>query len=184
MNVAGNSYVVPSIVLSAGQNTVQIQDPAGPIASTRVTLVGKPNFYSAQRAIIGGVARVEKCADLDGCMPTNYKVTDLTPTSSLAFSGISGRTVAGSKFVNYINYDLAFDLSWDGSGTNILNVSFAVNGGKTKMWSFPISGGDWQDTGRMGVLLDGLKAGSDNSIVVSAPGWRFSPDIVGLDILA
>lgn len=186
MNVTGNSYIVPSMVLSAGQNIVQIQDPAGAITSTRVTLVGKTNFYSAQRAIIRGAARVEKCADIDGCMPTNYKVTNLTPTSILTFSSVSGGTVAGSKFVylNYINYDLAFDLSWDGSGTNILNASFAVNGGKAKMWSFPISGGDWQDTGRMGVLLDGFRASSDNSIVVSAPGWRFGPDIVGLDVLA
>lgn len=118
-------------------------------------------------------------------MPTNYNMTNLTPTLSLAFSDISGGAVAGSKFVylNYINYDLAFDLSWDGSGANTLNASFAVNEGKTKMWSFPISGGDWQDTGRMGVLLDRFKAGSDNSIVVSAPGWRFGPDIVRLDVL-
>lgn len=177
---------MPSVVLAAGQNFVQIQDPIGAITSIKVTLAGKSSFYSAQTATLAGGTSLIKCADADGCLPTNYKVINLNTASNLTFSGISGGTVAGSKFVyfDYINYDLAFDAAWSGLGTNIRNASFAVNGGKAKLWSFPISGGDWQDTGRMGILLDGFKVGSDNSIVVTAPGWNFGPDVVGLEVLA
>lgn len=186
ITVTGTTYTIPSVVLAAGQNFVQIQDPTGAITSVKVTLTGKPNFYSAQNAQLGGATSLVKCADADGCQPTNYKVISLSTTSNITFSSVSGGTVAGSKFVylDYINYDLAFDSSWTGLGTNIRNTSFSVNGGKPKMWSFPISGGDWQDTGRMGVLLDGFKAGSDNSIVLTAPGWNYGPDIVGLEVPA
>lgn len=187
INVTGSSYIVPSIRLPAGQNTVQIQDPSGAITSAKLTLTGKPTFYSAQHATIRGSGAVlTKCADPDGCMPTNHKVRNITASSSLTFSGVSGGTVPGAKMVHlhYVNYDLAFDLAWDGSGTNVLNASFAVNGGRPKMWSFPISGGNWQDATRMGVLLEGFKEGAGNVVVVSAPGWRFGPDVVGLDVLA
>lgn len=186
VRVSGSSYNIPSVALQAGQNTVQIQDPSGALTSIKVTLSTASNYYSGQTAQLQGAATLSKCADANGCKPTNYKVGNLSPTSTLTFSGISGGTVAGSKFVylDYINYDLAFGSSWTGLGTNIRNASFAVNDGKAKMWSFPISGGDWQDTGRMGVLLEGFKAGSSNKIVVGAPGWEYGPDIVGLDVLS
>jgi alpha-galactosidase len=79
------------------------------------------------------------------------------------------------------NYNVALESAWT-NGTNTQNLTISVNGGEAKRWAFPISGGDWFETGRLYIELEGLKDRSGNQILVAAPGIDPGPDVVGLEI--
>jgi len=184
-DVSGSTYLVPSIPLPAGQNNISISDSLGKISTLSLST---PNstFYSATDAAVEGKAKLIPCDNgISGaCVPVGSKITGLNTTSdSVTFQNISS-LATGSLWVDlyYINFILAFDTSWDGTGTNILNASFAVNGVDAGWWSFPISGADWSDTGKMGVLLNGFKEGSENEVKIQAPGWFVAPEIIGLEV--
>ncbi|KAL7272741.1 hypothetical protein RUND412_004441 [Rhizina undulata] len=181
--VTGQTYTIPSIPLPAGQNTITINDPSGAIDSFTLTEATDSQFYAASNATLSGSASVYSCSG--ACLPTNSKIVNLDTSSTVTFSNVDGGSVPGSKFVyvDYINYELSFDLSWSGVGVNIRNFTFTVNDVFEKEWAFPISGGDWYETGRMGVLLEGFVEGESNVIVVSVPGWDYGPDLVGLEVL-
>lgn len=200
--VTGSEYDIPNFILKAGvETTVQIHDPAAGSNKVSQLIVSLPNgvaaaYYPASSAVLSGNAKLLECSETPGaCLPTGNKITNITsvttsPTTAVTFKEVSSNTIAGPKmvYIDYINYDLAFDLAWNGLGTNTLNLTFSVNGGKGKYLQLPISGGDWEDTGRMGILLDGFVQDATpgvgkNEVKVWAPGWRFGADLVGIEVV-
>lgn len=139
-------------------------------------------YYTAADASLEGSARVETC-DEDECVPTGSKVGNISDDSSITFSSVNGSD-GGKKLVgvDYINYDYAFTTAWD-LGSNIRNMTVAINGGEPKRWAFPLSGSDWYETGRMMIEVDGFNEGKENEVVFGgAPGSDFAPDLVGFEI--
>lgn len=139
-------------------------------------------YYTATDASLEGPVTVETCGEGD-CSPAGSKVGHITEDSSVTFSSIDvtqgGKTLIG---VDYINYDYAFTTAWD-LGSNIRNMTVAVNGAEPKRWAFPLSGGDWYETGRITIEVDGFTEGKENEVVFSGlPGSGFAPDLVGFEV--
>ncbi|KAF3353704.1 Zinc finger CCCH domain-containing protein 59 [Verticillium dahliae VDG1] len=64
--------------------------------------------------------------------------------------------------------------------SNSRNLTVSVNQADGKRWAFPLAGGDWFETGRLLIELDGFVAGDENEVVFTAPTQgRFAPDLVG-----
>ena len=57
-----------------------------------------------------------------------------------------------------------------------------MNGGKAKRWAFPISGGDWYESDRVMIEVDGFRAGAENEVVFGAVGGAWAPDLVGFEV--
>ena len=142
-------------------------------------------YYAAPSATISGAAQHIACSSMQ-CLPSKAKIGNIGLGSGAAaatFSGVSA-TAAGKKLlgVDFINYDVALDSAWTG-GTNTRNMTISVNGGAAKRWAFPISGGDWYDTGRMFIEVDGFQAGGNNQVVFRAFGTTtWAPDLVGFEV--
>lgn len=146
-------------------------------------------YYTASTdATLSGAATVVSCAS-GTCLPAGSKVGNIGEGDSAAavtFSGVTASS-AGTKLlgVDFINYDVALATSW-GSGDNTRNLTIAVNepaGNGTRI-AFPISGGDWYDTGRLYVYVDGFVAGDGNEVVFTAYGdeGSWAPDLVGMEV--
>jgi alpha-galactosidase len=149
------------------------------ITSTSLKPVG---YYSVANATLGGTARLVSCADQE-CAPTFQKVTNIDANSSVIFDAVnvasSGRKLVG---VDFINYDYSFQTAWD-LGSNIRNMTIAVNGSKAKRWAFPLSGGDWWESERLLIEVDGFVAGRNNSVEFrSHTADVGAPDLVGFEI--
>ncbi|ORY15914.1 glycoside hydrolase superfamily [Clohesyomyces aquaticus] len=138
------------------------------------------SYYSATAASISGSAKKVNCGG-DDCAPVHSKITGIAASSPVSFSNVDAKG-AGQKLVgvDFINYDVALGSAWSG-GTNTRDLLVSVNGGKAKKFSFPISGGDWYETGRMNIILDGFVSGTKN--VVRFEGTGASPDLVGFAVL-
>ena len=138
------------------------------------------NYFPAADARLQGSAVVETCGD--GCQPTGAKVTGIAANSSVTFSPVDSRH-GGKKIVvvDYINYDYAFTTAWD-LGSNIRNMTVAVNDGEPKRWAFPLSGGDWHEADRMVLEVDGFKRGENELVFSGFPGSGSAPDLVGFEI--
>ncbi|KAI4593806.1 hypothetical protein KJ359_008847 [Pestalotiopsis sp. 9143b] len=140
-------------------------------------------YYSAVSGSLTGQAAVVSCS-ANTCLPEGQKVGDLYPgtSSSLTISSVSA-SAAGTKLlgVDFINYDVALATAWDW-GDNTRNLTVSVNGGTAKRWAFPISGGDWSDTGRLLIEVDGFAAGDTNEVVFAAVGSNPAPDLVGFEV--
>lgn len=139
------------------------------------------SYNSVQDAIISGNASLNECER--GCAPLGQKVVDFTGDSTVTLESVSaprdGALLVGVDFINHeYHFFEALEL-----GTNTRNMSISVNDGESKRWAFPLSGGDWFETGRLMVELDGFVQGDANSVVFSAPpeGER-GPDVVGLQV--
>ena len=76
---------------------------------------------------------------------------------------------------------MALESAWT-NGTNTANLTLSINNGDPKGWAFPISGGDWFETGRLYIGVEGLKPRGGNEILVAAPGIDPEPEVVGLEI--
>lgn len=139
-------------------------------------------YYSSADASTSGPARPSTCPS-GTCMPTGAKIGDIHAGASVTFTNVSAQS-AGKKLlgVDFINYDYAFTTAWD-FGDNIRNMSIAVNGGKEKRWAFPLSGGDWNESGRLLIEVDGFFQGTGNALTFGAVGDSTAPDVVGFEIL-
>lgn len=148
---------------------------------TGATTLSSAGYYSAANGTLGGTASIVNCTSGD-CVPTQKKVGNIGQGASVAVHSVASKT-SGKKLlgVDFINYDYAFATAWDW-GSNTRNMTIAVNGGTTKRWAFPISGGDWFETGRLMVEVDGFKAGSSNEVMFRAVGDTWAPDLVGIEI--
>ncbi|KAH7159552.1 glycoside hydrolase superfamily [Dactylonectria estremocensis] len=139
-------------------------------------------YYSAANAKLAGSAVLSQCGD-DECLPTNKKVGNLGSGASATVSSVSASS-SGKKIlgVDYINYEYAFTTAW-GWGSNTRNMTISVNGGDAKRWAFPVSGGDWYETGRMTIEVDGFVKGNANSLTFAvSSGDTWAPDLVGLEV--
>lgn len=140
-------------------------------------------YHAASDASLTGAAGLTTCSD-DDCAPVNAKITDLTSDSTATFSSVvSPSSGTQTLAVDYINYDIALATAF-GFGDNTRNMTIAVNGGEGKRWAFPLSGGDWFETGRLVIEVDGFKEGNGNEVILKgsstgAPG----PDVVGFEVL-
>ncbi|ORY57530.1 glycoside hydrolase superfamily [Pseudomassariella vexata] len=138
-------------------------------------------YYSAANASIAGSAEITDC-DSGDCLPVGQKIGNIGSGSTVTFSSVNASS-AGSKVlgVDFINYDIALDTAWD-NGFNIRNMTIAVNGGVSKRWAFPISGGDWFETGRLTIESDGFEKGAENEVVFGNVGDAWAPDLVGFEL--
>jgi alpha-galactosidase len=84
--------------------------------------------------------------------------------------------------VDFINYDYAFTTAWDW-GDNARNASIAVNGAKGKRWAFPLSDGNWGESGRLVVEVEGFREGSGNVLFFGGFGAGPAPELVGVEVL-
>lgn len=148
------------------------------------------SYYIASDAIISGNATAVQCA-VGQCLPAQSKVVNIGSGSlnaAVTFTGIYSKT-AGKKVLgaDFINYDIAWESSWKRpQGTSSRNMTVSVNSGISKQWSFPISGGNWFETGRLLLDLDGFVEGANNTIVFKAADGGMSgmaPDLVGCELL-
>ena len=139
-------------------------------------------YHSAANATIQGSARLVSCGNQQ-CAPTGKKVGNIGAGSSVTFGAVNVKS-AGKKFVgvDFINYDYAFETAWD-QGSNTRNMTISVNGGKAKRWAFPLSGGDWFESERLQIEVDGFLAGGGNNVTFRSSGADiWAPDFVGFEI--
>jgi alpha-galactosidase len=135
-------------------------------------------YHSAADATRAGTAAVTSCAS-GQCLPTGKKVGSIGAGASVKFDKVTAKT-GGRKVVgiDFINYEIVF---WVGDNTR--SVAISVNGGAPQTWSFPISGGNWFETGRLTTELDGFVAGGDNTITFTNVGTGWAVDLVGVEVL-
>ncbi|KAF3006278.1 hypothetical protein E8E14_007857 [Neopestalotiopsis sp. 37M] len=137
-----------------------------------------------------GNATAVQCA-LGQCLPAQSKVTSIGSGSANAavtftniYSDTNGTKIVG---VDFINYDIAWESSWKKpQGTSSRNMTISVNSGPLQQWSLPISGGNWFDTGRLLLDVDGFLQGANNTLVFKAADGGMSgmaPDLVGIELL-
>ncbi|KAK9780819.1 putative Alpha-galactosidase [Seiridium cardinale] len=147
------------------------------------TVPQSSGYYTATSGTLSGQAAIVSCSS-NTCLPTGQKVSDIYPgtSSSVTFSSVSAST-SGVKLlgVDFINYDIALATAWDW-GDNTRNATISVNGGEARRWAFPISGGDWSDTGRLLIEVDGFTEGAGNQVVFAAVGDNLAPDLVGFEV--
>lgn len=147
-------------------------------------------YYTASTdATLSGAATVVTCSS-GACLPAGSKVGNIgqgESAASVTFSGVAA-TSAGTKLlgVDFINYDVALATAW-GLGDNTRNMTIAVNvpASNGTRFAFPMSGGNWYDTGRLYVYVDGFIAGDGNEVVFTAFGDEetWAPDLVGFEVL-
>ncbi|KAI2464131.1 carbohydrate-binding module family 35 protein [Annulohypoxylon bovei var. microspora] len=137
-------------------------------------------YYSAADATFASGAQEVAC-DADKCLPKGNKISIPAQGASATFNsvvvGSEGTKLLG---IDFINYDIALDSAW-GWGSNTRNMTVAVNGGTPKRWAFPISGGDWSESDRMLIEVDGFVAGG-NQVVLAEYANYYAPDIVGFEV--
>lgn len=149
---------------------------AAPLKST--------GYHSALNASLAGSANLSYCSS-GTCLPTGSKVGNIALGSSAMFNSVfassSGKKILG---IDFVNYDYAFETAWDW-GDNARNATIAVNGGAAKRWAFPLSGGDWEESGRLIIEADGFVQGANNTVTFGGFGnaTSWAPDIVGFEIL-
>ncbi|KAI1504641.1 glycoside hydrolase superfamily [Biscogniauxia marginata] len=138
-------------------------------------------YYAAADATFAGNSAIIACSSSE-CLPTGNKVSVAGQGDSATFDSVVSSS-AGQKLlgVDFVNYDLAFGSAWD-FGSNTRNMTVAVNGGAPKRWAFPISGGDWYETGRLFIEVDGFVAGDQNQVVFATSGTASAPDLVGFEL--
>lgn len=148
---------------------------------TEATAPASAGYYSAASNATTK-ATVVDCAGDGECLPTGQKVGNIAGAgTTVCFGGVSASS-GGAKLlgVDFINYETALGTAWD-FGSNTRNMTIGVNGKPGKRWAFPISGGDWYETGRLMVEVDGFVAG-ENEVTFAAVGDAFAPDLVGFEI--
>lgn len=139
-------------------------------------------YHDAASATLNG-AQLTQCSGAGECEPAKAKVSNITPSSSVTFSDVQASS-AGSKLVgiDFINYDVALGSAWDW-GSNTRNFTISVNDAEAKRWAFPLSGGDWYDTGRLLVDIAGFQEGSNTVVFSGSNGDQWAPDLVGFEVL-
>ena len=134
-------------------------------------------YYGAATASLAGVANLVSCDS--ACRPTGQKVQDVINGSTVSFANVASPDDASTRLigVDFVDYDIALP-----TGTNARNLTLCVNDGIPKRWAFPISGGNWTDTGRLNVEVTGFSSGASNILTFSAANSEYGPDIVGIEI--
>lgn len=140
-------------------------------------------YYSVEHATIqGNGASLVDCGEGE-CLPTNKKVGNIDSGTNIAFASVDapedGPFFVGVDFINYEYHHTIGD--WE---SNTRNLTISVNDDRPKRWAFPLSGGDWSETGRLTVALDGFVKGGSNKVVFGGvTEGRWAPDLVGFELL-
>ncbi|OBS22684.1 hypothetical protein FPOA_09016 [Fusarium poae] len=139
-------------------------------------------YYPASKASLEGSASLADCGENE-CLPANEKIKSIGEGARATFKSVSAPK-DGSLYVgvDYINHEYHHTIGdWE---TNSRNMSISVNGEDAKRWAFPNAGGDWFESDRMVILLDGFKKGDDNTVTFTAStSGDWAPDLVGLQVL-
>ncbi|KAI1463681.1 carbohydrate-binding module family 35 protein [Daldinia caldariorum] len=137
-------------------------------------------YYSVENATLSGDAKKVSCGESE-CAPAGSKISIAVQGTKATFGSVTTNS-EGKKLVgvDFINYELALDTAWDW-GSNTRNMTIAVNGGAPKRWAFPISGGDWSESDRLLIEVDGFVAGK-NKLVFATSGNSPAPDLVGFEV--
>ncbi|KAI2620065.1 carbohydrate-binding module family 35 protein [Hypoxylon sp. NC1633] len=142
------------------------------------------SYYAAADAALAGNASRISCGGIGegDCAPAGTKVSISGRGASASFGAVVAGA-AGTKLlgVDFVNHEIALDSAW-GLGSNTRNATVAVNGGRPKRWAFPISGGDWFESDRMYIEVDGFVQGDSNRVVFAAGGDELAPDLVGFEV--
>ncbi|PNH46313.1 hypothetical protein VD0004_g1771 [Verticillium dahliae] len=136
------------------------------------------DYYSIVNATLAGGARLVDCQP-DECAPVQKKAGNIGGDASVTFRGVTAPSDGALRVgVDFINYDYHHTIGdWE---SNSRNLTVSVNQADGKRWAFPLAGGDWFETGRLLIELDGFVAGDENEVVFTAPTQgRFAPDLVG-----
>ncbi|KAL4814937.1 alpha-galactosidase D [Aspergillus spinulosporus] len=190
---AGSSSISASVSLTAGSNNTITFRNAPPLSSITLN-PPEPTYYTGtQDFTLTSPAGPYTCPDTF-CLPAGSKIVDLS-TESAATAHINSST-SGSKYleIDYINNEVAFDSSW-GWGSNSRNLTIRVNDNDPVRLEVPLSGRHselfdpglgWWDSGRLGILTDGWKEGT-NEIVLGNEGGEggftgYAPDVVGIAV--
>ncbi|KAI0119863.1 carbohydrate-binding module family 35 protein [Daldinia grandis] len=146
-------------------------------STPRPTLKG---YYSVENATLSGGATKVTCEVVE-CAPTGNKISIAAQGARATFASVSvgskGKKVVG---IDFINYELALDSAWDW-GSNTRNMTVTVNDGVPKRWAFPISGGDWLESDRLLIEVDGFIEG-ENQVSFATSGNLPAPDLVGFEV--
>ncbi|KAF5252830.1 hypothetical protein FANTH_2154 [Fusarium anthophilum] len=139
-------------------------------------------YYPAQDATLSGSASLINCKDTE-CLPTHEKVGSIGKDAKVTFKSVSA-SKDGSVYlgIDYINHEYHHTIGdWE---TNSRNMSLSVNGEDAKRWAFPNAGGDWFESGRLTILVDGFKKGDSNDVTFTAStSGSWAPDLVGFEVL-
>ncbi|KAI0485196.1 glycoside hydrolase superfamily [Xylariaceae sp. FL0804] len=137
-------------------------------------------YYAASNATYAGSAAEVAC-NVTECLPTGTKASLPSSGANVTFASVAASS-DGQKLlgVDFVNYDISLDTSWDW-GSNTRNMTVAVNGGTAKRWAYPISGGNWWQSDRMLIEVDGFTAG-ENEVVFAVYGDYAAPDLVGFEL--
>lgn len=149
---------------------------------TTVSPLQSTGYYNATLGTTSGSARVNTCPS-GTCLPAGAKIGNIGLGGSVTFANVSAQS-PGKKLVgvDFVNYDYAFTTAW-GLGDNIRNMTIAVNGQKAKRWAFPLSGGNWNEGGRLLVEADGFVQGEQNMLTFAGYGNGTAPDLIGFEVL-
>jgi alpha-galactosidase len=147
---------------------------AAPLAST--------GYHDVSSAAMNGMAQANTCP-AGTCLPTGTKIGNIGMGGTATFTDISTNS-SGKKLmgIDFLNYDYAFTTAWDW-GDNTRNMTIAVNGERAKRWAFPLSGGDWYESGRLLIEADGFVQGAQNIVTFAGYGNSSGPDLVGFEVL-
>ncbi|KAI1413549.1 carbohydrate-binding module family 35 protein [Hypoxylon sp. FL1857] len=145
-----------------------------------ISLPRSTGYYAAADATFSGNTSEIIC-DRGNCAPVGNKVSITGQEAIVTFGSVVAHS-EGEKLlgIDFINHELALDSAWDW-GSNTRNLTVAVNGGTPKRWAFPISGGDWYESDRMHIEIDGFVAG-ENRIEFAPSGDSTAPDLVGFEL--
>ncbi|KAM5349659.1 hypothetical protein ACJ41O_006164 [Fusarium nematophilum] len=140
-------------------------------------------YYSVEEASLGGSATLVDCSETE-CLPVKKKVGSIGSGAKVTFKSVSapsdGSNIVGVDFINYEYHHTIGD--WQ---SNSRNMTITVNDEQPKRWAFPLAGGDWFETGRLTIALDGFVKGDNNTVVFSASaGGNWAPDLVGFEVFA
>ncbi|KAJ4252399.1 hypothetical protein NW762_010997 [Fusarium torreyae] len=149
----------------------------------QASLPKSAGYYSASDASLEGSAKLVNCEENE-CLPVNKKIGSIGKGAKVTFDSVSAPN-DGSAYVglDYINHEYHHTIGdWE---TNTRNMSISVNGEDSKRWAFPNAGGDWFESGRLTILLDGFVKGANNTVTfATSSSGTWAPDLVGFEVLA
>ncbi|KAM0244254.1 hypothetical protein ACHAP5_006467 [Fusarium lateritium] len=150
---------------------------------TRTSPPKSAGYYSVQDADLDGTASLVDCKENE-CLPANKKVGSIGKDAKVTFEKVDSPK-DGSLYVgiDYINHEYHHTIGdWE---TNSRNMTISVNGQDAKRWAFPNAGGDWFESDRMTILLDGFNKGGENTVTFTASSeGKWAPDLVGFELAA
>ena len=153
------------------------------------------NYYPSTSFKLHGSANLTICAP-NTCSPVGSVIGNLSPNSTASIS-VHNPFSSGLKYVelDYTNNDIAIATSWT-NGTNTRNLTISVNGHAPQRLELPLAGRSselysvgrgWYDTGRFGVLVNGLENGTNEIVLGNVGGENdvqpLAAWIVGMRVL-